>query len=207
MNTYATEMITTAQARYLNGLLDAADAMLDRRQAVIGTDWAEARFAVRSQMLKVDELAKREASAAISTAKANNKILSDEIAALEDEHGIAPVETPEHQYVSEVGMYRVGDRIFKVLPSRNSDRYYAQELTGFHWEDKVPVADVEGANLKFRYVKGAMLLIGSEHRMPLAMERMFGQLTGACVDCGKLLTDPKSIEYGKGPVCSDNYKN
>jgi hypothetical protein len=133
MNTYATEMINTAQARYLNGLLNAADAMLDRRQGVTGADWSEARFAVRSQMLKVDEMTKREASAAIDTAKANNQILSDEIAALEEAHGIAPVETLDDEYVSEVGMYRVGDEIFKVLPSRSSDRHYAKKLTGFHW--------------------------------------------------------------------------
>ena len=135
----------------------------------------------------------------------NNEILRSEIAALEAEHGVPPVQAPAPEYVTETGIYRVGDRIFKVLPSRSSDRHYAKELTGFHWNDRLPEADEAGKPLKFVYAKGAMRLIRPEHRVPLDFERAFGQLTGSCIDCGKLLTDPRSIEYGKGPVCSDNY--
>jgi hypothetical protein len=206
MNTSYAPSITSAQTRFLNGLLTEADEMLDRRQEITGADWPEARFAVRQLMLKVDDMTKTEASAAITEAIKNNKGLRDELAALAGQHG---VEAPaQREYVTEVGIYRVGDRIFKVLPSRNdTGRYYAKELTGFHWEDKIPVPDAEDTNLKFRYAKGAMALITADHRMTPERERAFGRIVGACIDCGILLTDPKSIEYGKGPVCSDNYTN
>ena len=200
--TYAPAMITAKQATFLNSLLDDADRLLDQREEATGCEWPEARFVVRKMMLEVDEMTRREASSAIQFAQGNNKLLRDELKSL----GVPSEPTlSEPQYVTEVGIYRVGDRIFKVLPSRSSDRHYAKELTGFHWEDRMPVADEDGAPLKFVYAKGAMREIRREHRVSLDFERAFGQLTGACIDCGKLLTDPKSIDYGKGPVCSDNY--
>lgn len=194
--------ITFAQTRYLGDLLDQATTLLRQREEITGCEWPEAHAHVARVRAGLDTMTKVEASRTITEAKDNNDALRKELAGLgvqEDPRISAP------EYVSEVGIYRVGDRIFKVLPSRNSDRHYAKELTGFHWEDRLPVADVEGADMKFRYAKGAMRLIRAEHRVSLDMEKAFGQLTGACIDCGKLLTDPKSIDYGKGPVCSDNY--
>lgn len=207
MNATTVTPITGKQMSFLFRLLDEAVVLLDRKFGITMVPDVEAGAAVQAMRGRVDDMTKQEASKSIGTAMDNNQILRDEIAELEDAHGIPPVEEPEHEFVTEVGMYRVGDRIFKVLPSRSSDRHYAKELTGFHWEDRLPVADVEGTDLKFRYAKGAMYLIKAEHRVPLDFEKAFGQLTGACVDCGKLLTDPKSIEYGKGPKCSGNYKH
>lgn len=205
MNTtyaYNPSGITSKQATFLNGLLEEADKLLNQREEVTGCEWPEARYAVRQMMLRVDEMTRREASAAITSAKDNNRQLREELAGL----GVPDEPTlSEPQYVTEVGIYRVGDQIFKVLPSRSSDRHYAKELTGFHWEDRLPAADKSGAPLKFVYAKGAMRMIRPEHRVSLDFEKAFGQLTGSCIDCGKLLTDPKSIDYGKGPVCSDNY--
>lgn len=206
MNTYA-DAITAPQAHYLNGLLDEAVVMLDRKFGITMVPDVEAGAAIQAMRGRVDQMTKREASAAITTAKTNNKLLRDEIAALEDAHGIPPVEAPEQpEYVTEVGMYRVGQQIFKVLPSRNSDRHYAKELTGFHFEGDRPVSDTDGT-MKFAYAKGAMRTIRAEHRMTPEQEREFGKLIGHCVDCGKLLTDPRSIDWGKGPVCSDGYKH
>jgi hypothetical protein len=48
-----------------------------------------------------------------------------------------------------------------------------------------------------------MRFIRAEHRMSEKMARAFGELTGHCCVCGKLLTDPESIRNGIGPVCSD----
>jgi len=201
MNTYAPS-IMPAQTRYLTGLLDDATQLLGDREVVTGCEWPEAHEHVARIRAAVDTMTKGEASKAIGEAIANNKMLREELAGL----GCPSEPTiSEPQYVTEVGMYRVGDQIFKVLPSRSSDRHYAKELVGFHWEDRLPFADVEGVNLKFRYAKGAMRMIRPEHRMTSEQERAFGQLVGSCIDCGKLLTDRRSIDYGKGPVCSDNY--
>lgn len=201
-STYAPAAITSKQITFLNALLDEADRLLSQREEITGCTWPEARFTVRKMMLEVDGMTRREASAAIQSAKDNNLLLRDELKSL----GVPEEPTlSEPQYVTEVGIYRVGDRIFKVLPSRSSDRHYAKELTGFRWEDRLPVADEPGTPLRFVYAKGAMREIRAEHRVTLEFERAFGQLVGSCIDCGKLLTDPKSIDYGKGPVCSDNY--
>lgn len=201
-STYAPSDVTPKQITFLNALLAEASRLLDQRDAATGCEWTEARRAVADVVRKVDTMTRREASAAIQDAKDNNQLLRDELKSLgaPDEPTLS-----EPQYVTEVGIYRVGDRIFKVLPSRSSDRHYAKELTGFHWEDRLPVADEDGTPLRFVYAKGAMRGIRPEHRVSLEFEKSFGQLTGTCIDCGKLLTDRRSIDYGKGPVCSDNY--
>lgn len=202
MNQTLTPEATAKQISFLNRLLTEATELLDSRDQITGCEWPEAREAVARMRSGADMMTRREASAAIDSAMDNNKKLRSELKGL----GVQSEPTlSEPQYVSEVGIYRVGERIFKVLPSRSSERYYAKELTGFHWDDKLPVADTEGADLRFVYAPGAMRLIQAEHRMPLEMEKAFGQLTGACIDCGRLLTDKRSIDYGKGPVCSDGY--
>lgn len=38
---------------------------------------------------------------------------------------------------------------------------------------------------------------------PLAAAAAYGHETGSCSVCGRLLTDPKSIELGIGPICAD----
>lgn len=203
-STYIPESIRPAQLGYLNALLDEATALLSRREEVTGCEWPEAHAHVARIRSNVDSLTKREASAAISDAIKNNELLRDELkslGALEE-----PVRRPAREFVSEPGIYQVDGRIFKVLPSRSSNRHYAKELTDFHWEDGKPVADEgAGAHLKFVIAKGAMAFIRKEHRLSPEAERAFGKVIGYCVNCGKLLTKRESIDYGKGPVCSDNY--
>lgn len=193
-STYTPADITPAQLGYLNTLLDEADKLLDRREEVTGCEWPEARFAVRQLMLKTDELTKREASAAISDAIKNNALLTEELkslGALEE-----PVRRPareQHEFVT-TGMYQLNGRIFKVLPSRNSDRHYAKELTG-----------ESATGYTFVYAKGAMSILAAEHRMTAEQAAEFGKLTGSCCCCGKLLTDPESVAKGIGPVCEKKY--
>lgn len=206
MNTTLVNEPTTKQLVYLKSLLDQADRLLSERERITGCEWPEAMAEV-ARMRETDGRTRREISSMIECAKHNNSMVRIEL----DSLGWVPAaaERPAretHTFVTEVGMYRVGERIFKVLPARHSDRLYAKELTDFHWEDGHPVADEDaGDNLRFVYAKGAMAIIGVEHRMSPEDERKFGKLIGHCIDCGKLLTRPKSIDWGKGPVCSDNY--
>jgi hypothetical protein len=93
------------------------------------------------------------------------------------------------------GMWLVGDdittgRIFKVIPSRESDRHYAREL-------------VDG---DFVYAKGAMYVIAeSGRRMTLDEAKQYGAITGRCCVCGRMLTDPNSIAAKIGPVCAKKF--
>jgi hypothetical protein len=201
MTTATSLYATPAQQNFLNKLLDEAVEMLRERDGLTGRTEADDLIDNCVSPMRPDQSTlKSEASQDIDTAKRNNAQLRAELTPLRD---AAPAEQVQ-EFVSEVGMYRMGERIFKVLPSRSSDRHYAKELSDFHWEGETPVAD-HGGTLRFTYAKGAMYRLRPEHRMTPEQEREFGKLIGHCIDCGILLTHPKSIDWGKGPVCSDNY--
>ena len=188
MNQTLTNEATAKQISFLNRLLAEATELLDSRDSLTGCEWPEAREAVARMRSGADQMTRREASAAIDSAMDNNKRLRTELKGL----GVQPEPTlSEPQYVSETGMYRVDGRIYKVLPSRTSERHYAKELVG----------ESEGG-YRFVYAPGAMRFIRAEHRMTDEQAREFGRTTGICCVCARLLTDPKSIEDGIGPVCS-----
>lgn len=184
---------TTRQIDFLTRLLNEADELLTRRYDITMIAWPEAAEAVR-RMRDTEGRTRKEVSTMIDTAMDNNKQLREELVSLASEHGIPEAAPSVPKGYVTTGMYRVGDRVFKVLPSRQSERHYAKELVGD--------AD-EG--FSFIYAKGAMKLIGEEHRMTTAQAAEFGQLTGACCCCGNLLTDPQSIADGIGPVCKRKY--
>lgn len=89
----------------------------------------------------------------------------------------------------EVGMYRLsnGD-IYRVQRSRESNRLYAKKL--------------DWANNRFEFAGGAMRLITADDRMTLDEAKAWGVETGVCCVCSAMLTDPKSVEAGIGPVCA-----
>lgn len=184
MNGTMVQEPTDKQLDYLSGLLDEAARLLDERARVTGCEWPEARTEV-ARMSGTDDRTRTEVSALIDTARRNNQALRTELAGYGQPSG---GQAPE-EFVA-TGMYRVGERVFKVLPSRSSDRHYAKELTGSRDD-----------GFTFEYAKGAMYLIRDEHRMTLEQAAEFGKLTGSCCCCGRLLTDPQSISAGIGPVC------
>ena len=188
MNQTLTPEATPKQISFLNRLLTEADELLTRRYGITMVAWPEAADAVNRMRAVADRMTRREASAAIDQAMDNNRKLREELASLAAEHGIPEAEP---QYVTETGMYRVDGRIYKVLPSRTSERHYAKELVG----------ESEGG-YRFVYAPGAMRFIRAEHRMTDEQAREFGRTTGICCVCARLLTDPKSIADGIGPVCS-----
>lgn len=186
-NTLAPEA-TAKQISFLGRLLAEATELLDSRDTLTGCEWPEARQAVARMRAGADQMTRREASAAIDSAMDNNKRLREELKGLGAQ---AEPTLSEPQYVTETGMYRVDGRIYKVLPSRTSERHYAKELVG----------ETE-TGFRFTYAPGAMRFIRAEHRLTDEQAREFGRTTGVCCVCARLLTDPKSIAEGIGPVCS-----
>jgi uncharacterized protein DUF6011 len=186
-NTLANE-ITGKQMAFLTKLLTEATELLNSRETITGCEWPEAHAHVARVRRAMDDMTKSEASKAIGEAMDNNDKLREELKGL----GVQAEPTlSEPQYVTETGMYQVDGRIFKVLPSRTSERHYAKELVG------------EGdGTYRFTYAPGAMRLIRAEHRMTDEQAREFGRTTGICCVCARLLTDPQSIAAGIGPVCS-----
>lgn len=85
------------------------------------------------------------------------------------------------------GMYKVGDDIFKVYRTRETDILVTKQLIEGHFEytGKKPLS-----------------FITTEHRMTLDEAKAYGQVTGTCCVCGRKLTNEASIADGIGPVCS-----
>ena len=94
----------------------------------------------------------------------------------------------------EAGMYRKGDKIFKVQRAvHGSGNLYAKELV--QYDD----------GFAFEYAPGAIRKLTSADRMTLEQAKAWGALYGTCCQCGKTLTDEKSIENGIGPVCATKF--
>lgn len=188
MNTTTQTHATPAQASFLNKLLDEATEMLRERDTLTGRSEAETVIENHVFPMRPDASTfKSEASQDITTAKDNNRQLRDELARL---RGAGPA---VQQFVG-LGMYEVNGRIYKVLPSRSGARHYAQELVG-----------ESDTGYSFIYAKGAMYRIRPEHRMTEEQAAEWGSLTGHCLCCGALLTDPKSVAASIGPVCAKKY--
>lgn len=94
--------------------------------------------------------------------------------------------------VTETGMYQDAQgNVFKVQRARTSGNLYAKSLVG----------SVE-AGFGFEYAAGAIRNLTADMRMTLEQASAFGRETGTCCNCGALLTDPKSVAAGIGPICA-----
>jgi hypothetical protein len=93
-----------------------------------------------------------------------------------------------YERITEEGVYQnaEGD-IFRVQRSRESGNLYAKRLDIF-----------EGG---FVYEAGLLRNITPSDRLNVEQAKALGVQYGFCVVCGILLTDPKSVEQGIGPVC------
>lgn len=97
-----------------------------------------------------------------------------------------PVANP----VTEVGMYRKDNAIFRVKLSKQG-RLYAMRF--------VPTAVAKAD--RFVYANGAIYNLSADDRMTVDEVTDLGLQFGICVVCGADLTDPKSVAQGIGPVC------
>lgn len=96
-------------------------------------------------------------------------------------------QAPENP-VTEVGMYRLGDEIFRVKKSR-AGRLYAMRFT-------------PNGETRFQYVGGAIYRLSADNRMTLADARAVGAEVGICCVCGRDLIVEESVAAGIGPVCA-----
>lgn len=88
------------------------------------------------------------------------------------------------------GMYRVGDDIYKVYRTRESNVLVTKTLTedGFEYTGRAPLKSIT-----------------AEHRMTLDEAKEYGKVTGTCCNCGRKLTKESSIADGIGPVCAGKF--
>lgn len=90
--------------------------------------------------------------------------------------------------VTKEGVYQTADgEIYRVQTSRQSGNLYAKRLDIF-----------DGG---FIYEQGAIRKLRPSDRLGVEQAKALGVQYGFCVVCGLLLTDPKSVEQGIGPIC------
>lgn len=100
-----------------------------------------------------------------------------------------PVVHEDGAAVSE-GYYLQEDTVYKVVKAKHSDRLYAKALHSSEY-----------GHASWDYAPGAMNHLRGAHRLTVEQAAAMGTRLGACVVCGKALTDPESVERGIGPVC------
>lgn len=91
--------------------------------------------------------------------------------------------------VIEQGFYVLGETIYRVKTSK-AGRPYALK------------ADESG---HFEYEPGGIARLSGAREMTLEDAKTFGHRFGSCCMCGRLLSDPESVEAGIGPVCASKY--
>jgi len=94
--------------------------------------------------------------------------------------------------VTEAGMYKLDTAFFKVQLSKQSGRFYAKRL----------VRDDGPNSFHFEYEARAIHQLRADHRLTLEEAKAWGVANCTCIVCGTLLTDPKSVAAGIGPVCA-----
>ncbi len=94
--------------------------------------------------------------------------------------------------VTEVGMYRNAEGVFRVKQSKQSGNLYAMRF--------VPEATVKSE--RFVYERGGIYLIQASDRMTIEQAQELGALVGMCCVCGADLTNEKSVRAGIGSVCA-----
>lgn len=104
------------------------------------------------------------------------------------------------EVVAEVGMYRLGETIYKVQKTRDGERFYAKRLVQIGGNRLTEINEV--VKFEFDYDPGAIKNLKPEHRLSLEEAKAFGIKYGVCCVCSATLSDAKSVANGIGPVCA-----
>jgi hypothetical protein len=126
--------------------------------------------------------------------------------------------TPIKQAVTEAGMYKHNDTIYKVqMAVHGSGKLYAKKLivedAGHDVQEGCCGEVINGKcvrcgfafgkqyKARFDYAPGAMKMLSADERLSMEDAMAFGRLYGSCCVCGRTLTNELSIHLGIGPVC------
>ena len=93
--------------------------------------------------------------------------------------------------VTEVGMYRNSQGVFRVKQSKRGS-FYAMRF--------IPEASTKSE--RFVYEAGAIYELSASDRMTIEQAQEIGALAGVCCVCGADLTNEKSVRAGIGSVCA-----
>lgn len=89
-----------------------------------------------------------------------------------------------------VGVYMKEGVVYRVQNARTSGRPYAKMLR-------------TEPTVGWVYEPGMIHRLALADRITMEQAQAFGARFGVCAICGRLLTDPESIDRGIGPVCAN----
>jgi hypothetical protein len=100
--------------------------------------------------------------------------------------------------VTEPGIYEHDGKIYKVQRSRSSGRLYAkvarESTERLNENDNIVEFD-------FHYAAGKIYELEPEERVNEERARELAIRYGSCINCGRRLKVPESVERGIGPIC------
>jgi hypothetical protein len=163
-----TNTATPKQIEFINSLKTSRD--LEDFATALALDLSR-------QLWKRGEFTKEAASATIDALKA------------------APRKTAEPERPEpEAGVYRDGDRLFRVYLGQNSGKMLVQEIKG------------DTGTIDYTYLGLAVKhLPASATRLGLEEVGALGKTFDHCLVCGRRLDVPESVDRGIGPVCAAKY--
>lgn len=101
---------------------------------------------------------------------------------------------------------RAGDPEAGVYFSEESGEYlrvYLGQESGHMLAKQVHLEDGE---VSYTYLGAARRYLTPDYRRCTLEEAgSLGKASGICIHCGRLLTDPESVDRGIGPICADKY--
>ena len=104
----------------------------------------------------------------------------------------------EADRITEPGLYKDDvdgtPRVFRVRKSRSTPRLYAELVC--------PQTD---GSVEFAYNAKAMAWLRASSKLTWAEARDFGAAYGACIACGRTLSDARSLVQGYGATCAGHY--
>lgn len=167
---------TTPQVSFVQSLLLSRDIPAD--------------FAERVQACLAAGMTKTDASAAITYMKARPSAAPAAATGRFDPQTL------------EVGLYELGDTIYKVKNNRAGTRVYAEVLTMSVGEAQRLTAT--GATIKAKYEfqgHDKLALLRPEMRITGERAKELTVIFSSCIVCGAHLKAAQSVERGIGPVC------
>lgn len=94
--------------------------------------------------------------------------------------------------VTDEGLYKVGEEIYKAVRGQTSGKLYAKRLV--HGD----------SGHKFVFAPGEIHRIASEDRMTPDQAKEFADEFKSCVNCDRPLSRNESLKRGYGPTCALN---
>lgn len=106
--------------------------------------------------------------------------------------------------VTEPGMYRKGEDIYKVQRSRTSGRLYAKRLQAIGGRRMIDATE-DVVSFEFVYANGDIFKLSPTDAMSREDAQAFGIRYGVCCVCAAALKDAESVALGIGPVCRKRF--